>query len=530
VTVPAHSSATDPGWLLIAGIVGASLTEALAGTALTLPAAEIAGDVHATPDELAWLGMAYTAAKLIGFAFTPWLLARVEPRRALVLATLAMGVASCGAAFSVSLGPLIVLRTHQGVAGAVLLVAGQAILFMAYSAARQPVIQALFAIGAVVAPATIAPALQGWLVDSRSWSWVFFGGVPVSLVAAGLLISAGSPRLPAAERRPFDGIGLVPFGVALLALSYLLGQGSRWNWFETSRIVWAVLIAAAGLALFATRQAMAPRRALFDLSIFAVADFAFAFVVSFVAGAALFGSAYLIPAFAVSLLAFTPTAAGFLLLPSSGLFAASLLLAAWLMQARGLPPIATVPLGILLVMAAMALLAGSNSHSDAADMMPAILLRGLGLGFLFLSITLIAFSGLPRAGLAMGIAIFDIGRQLGGLIGVAGLQTMIDHRVAANEAILSAVLAGGTPAVEQRLATVAAFLAERGMDAAAATRTATALLGRALGGQATAIAFDSAFAAVALLFVAAAPAIVAVRVLLIRLGQRRMSSSEGERA
>src|SRR3546814_8134276 len=87
-----------------------------------------------------------------------------------------------------------------------------------------------------------------------------------------------------------------------------------------------------------------------------------------------------------------------------------------------------LPFGILTVMTAMWMLSGSSGESGAHDMMPAILLRGFGLGCLFLSITLIAFSKLPPAALAFGIGIFNIGRQLGGLIGVAGLQTLIDHR------------------------------------------------------------------------------------------------------
>lgn len=129
-------------------------------------------------------------------------------------------------------------------------------------------------------------------------------------------------------------------------------------------------------------------------------------------------------------LGFTPTAAGELLLPSAAAFIGALLLAAFLMQACRLPPIATVPAGILLIMTAMWLLSRSSGESGADEMMPAILLRGLGLGFLFLSITLIAFNELPPAQLAFGIPIFNIGRQLGGLI---GLQTVIDHQVAANQ-------------------------------------------------------------------------------------------------
>ena len=154
---------------------------------------------------------------------------------------------------------------------------------------------------------------------------------------------------------------------------------------------------------------MAKGQGLLDFTLFKSDDFCFAFIVSFVAGAALLGSAYLIPSFAVSVLAFRPTDAGQLLLPSSALFICTLLIAAFLMQVRRVPPVATVPFGILMFMIAMWMLSGSTGESGADDMMAAILLRGFGLGFLFLSITLIAFSNLNERNLAFGIGLFDTG-------------------------------------------------------------------------------------------------------------------------
>ena len=198
------------------------------------------------------------------------------------------------------------------------------------------------------------------------------------------------------------------------------------------------MIGAATLLAFLGQQVMAKGRGLLDFTLFRSDDFSFAFIVSFVAGAALFGSAFLIPSFAVSVLAFTPTDAGLLLLPSGAFFIGTLLIAAFLMQVRRVPPVATVPFGILMIMVAMWMLSGSTSESGADDMMAAILLRGFGLGFLFLSITLIAFSNLNDRNLASGIGLFNTGRQLGGLMGVAGLQTLIDHNVAANVAVLGA--------------------------------------------------------------------------------------------
>ncbi|MCA1403998.1 MFS transporter [Ensifer sp. IC3342] len=530
VAVAPSRGRSETGALLIAGIVLATLTEAIASTVLSLGRGDIIGDTYATPDEFAWLDVGYTALKLIGFMTVPWLMGRTNPLSLIIVATLAMG-AACGiAAVTARLDFLIALRMIQGFSGATLIVGGQAIIFLAYPRSRQPILQALFAMGSVVAPATIAPALQGWLLDSQSWTWIFFSVVPVALAAAGLLMVADSPTPVRTPHRPFDWLGFSLISVALFCFTYVFSQGSRWDWFEEPRILWLTVTGTAALLTFLGQQVLAQGQGLLDFALFKSDDFLFAFIVSFVAGAALFGSAYLIPSFAVSVLAFTPTDAGQLLLPSGALFIAALLIAAFLMQVRHVPPFATVPFGILMIMIAMWMLSGSTSESGANDMMAAILLRGFGLGFLFLSITLIAFSKLDGRNLASGIGLFNTGRQLGGLIGVAALQTLIDHNVAGNVVVLGASVTSGRPAVIERLAAATAMLSAKGMDAAVAARATTSLLGRAVTGQSTVIAFDTAFNAVALLFVFAAPVLVAIKIGIGRYAKVRavqLSKTQG---
>lgn len=502
--------------LLVAGIMLSVLTEALAGTVLSLGRVDMIGDLHATPDEFAALDISYTAAKLLGFLLAGWLIAHLPPRRLVVGATLVMGAACALAAVTTRLDALVALRAVQGMAGGLLLVGGQVLLFVNFPRHRQPLLQALFALGAVVAPSTVAPALEGWLVDTLSWTWIFLMTVPAALAGAGLLVLVGDGQPESGEPRRFDRIGVVLLAAMLGAATYVLSIGSRWNWFETPRIGWLALASVVLLLVLLGRLAIAGRSALIDVTPFRSADFAFAFVVSFVAGAALFGSAYLIPTFALSQLAFPATDAGLLLLPSSVVFAASLFLSACLIRFRSLNPFATVPLGILLIMVAMWLLSGSTAESAPADLLPAILLRGLGLGFLFLSITLIAFGKLPLPALATGIGLFNAGRQVGGMMGVAGLQTLIDGNTARNGVALAAHITAGTPAVIQRLGATAAQLMREGLDAVTAERIATGSLARAAAGQASIIAFETAFVAIALLFVCAAPGLILVRLALSR--------------
>ncbi|WP_192356255.1 DHA2 family efflux MFS transporter permease subunit [Mesorhizobium mediterraneum] len=513
------------GALLVAGIILATLTEAIASTVLSLGRGDIIGDTYATPDEFAWLDVGYTAPKLIGFMAAAWLMNRVSPRCLIVGSTIAMGAACALAAITTQLDLLVVLRVMQGFSGGVLLVAGQTIIFLAYPRRPQPILQALFAIGSVVAPATIAPAFEGWLLDSQSWMWIFFSVVPVALAAAGFLLLADCPAPVKAGPRPFDWLGFSLLSTALFCFTYVFGQGSRWDWFEERHIVCLTVVGTATLLAFLGQQVIAKGQGLLDFTPFRSDDFSFAFIVSFVAGAALFGSAFLIPSFAVSVLAFTPTDAGLLLLPSGALFIGALLIAAFLMQVRRVPPIATVPFGILMIMVAMWMLSGSTIESGADDMMPGILLRGLGLGFLFLSITLIAFGKLNHQNLASGVGLFNTGRQLGGLVGVAWLQTLIENNVAANVAVLGANVTEGIPAVSERLATTTAMLAAKGMDPVAAGRASTSLLGRAVAGQSTVIAFDTAFNAVALLFVVAAPVLVTIKIGLARYMRKRTEQS-----
>src|SRR3546814_2134557 len=80
------------------------------------------------------------------------------------------------------------------------------------------------------------------------------------------------------------------------------------------------------------------------------------------------------------------------------------------------------------------------------------------------------------------------------------LQTSIDHDLVHNQTVLGAAIQTGSPALAERIAATTDLLVSRGVEASAAAKTATAMVGRAVGGQGAVIAFDTAFNLVALLF------------------------------
>lgn len=507
-------------WLLLSFLSIAAVMDAINSTVLVVTRGHIMGATHATPDEVAWVNMAYLAAKLTSLPLAAWLTLRIQPSRLILSATLVLIVSAIGSAATDDLAMLIGWRIAQGAAGALLLVVAQTVLFEIFPRSRQGVVQACFAFATIMAPTTLSPALQGWIVDSLSWFWIFLANVPLGL--AGLLASILLSDAPDRQRPSgrFDWTGLAILGVMMTSFVFVTQEGNRYDWFEEPKIVTLSLIGLAAAVMFVAWQILAQKRgALIDLRVFRDEHFSFGFIVSFVAGCALFGSAFVIPAFATGVLDMSPTYAGLLLLPSGLLVCVGLLAAGALIAFKGIEPVKPIPLGILCFMTAMRMLSGSTSASGLPDMVPALLLRGLGLGFLFVSLTMVTLHDLRPQVLAHGVALFNAGRQMGGQIGIAGLSTYLDQQNALNRSVLSHHLSPGNPELVQRQEAVANLLAARGYPPEEAGTAAFAVIQKALAQQMATLSFNECFLAIALLFIVAAPFLVTTKLVLARLAR-----------
>ena len=113
IIAAAPSRARSAAGALFAGIMLATLTDALASTVLSLGRGYIIGDTHATPDEFAWLDIGHTAMKLIGFLAASPLMQRVDAHRLIIGSTLVMGAACGMTLMTARLDLLIALRIVQ---------------------------------------------------------------------------------------------------------------------------------------------------------------------------------------------------------------------------------------------------------------------------------------------------------------------------------------------------------------------------------------------------------------------------------
>jgi DHA2 family multidrug resistance protein len=371
-------------------------------------------------------------------------------------------------------------------------------------------------------PATIAPALQGWITDTVSWSWIFALNLPAGFAGLFIVCRAvnghGSPEKPAVR---FDIIGLMLLGCSIACLVYVLQEGSRYDWFEEPKILYLTFAGSVTLILLIIWEMWSQNQgALIDSRVFRDPHFTFGFIVSFVAGFALFGSAFIIPLFATNVLDLSPTHSGLLLLPSGALIGFGHLLAGGLIQIKRVPPFKFIPIGVICLMTGMWLLSGSTVDSGAPDMSGALLLRGFGLGLMFVALTMVTLGDLSGSCINHGVGLFNFGRQMGGLIGIAFLQTYLDRQIALNRGVLAQYLTPDAKALSERQDMIIGLLGERGYDAADVASAAIAMLQKSLQTQVAVLSFNEAFLAIALLFVFAAPVLIAIQILQKLTGGR----------
>jgi DHA2 family multidrug resistance protein len=504
----------------VTAIIAMLALDGVNGTLLVVNRGAVAGSFAAVPDEAAWLNIAYLAAKITAFALSPRLLERFGPWRSLLVAS--MGLASSTAALGLTTGALgsaMACRVAQGALGGLLLVAGQSLVFALQPARRQPLLQALLALPIVVLPTTIAPALHGWSTDTHAWQLLFLLSGAIGMLGCGALAIAGGQDRPDASTRLPGAAVCVLLALVTTGLVYVLQQGARHDWFDDPGFVDAclwTLLAVAGLALALARS----KTPLFATAVFRDARFSFGFCATFAAGFVLFGSASAISLFAANVLQLAPMHVGQVTLSSSIMVVLGLLSAGLVIQYTRARVELPIPVGIVLFMAGMWLLSRATPDSGRDELAVATWCRGLGMGALFMSLTMLALGHLEQRLRAHGVALFNLGRQVGSLAGSAFVLSWLEWRVPAHMTVLSQYLVDGRPAVEAGRAALADALVAQGVDASQGPVAALAALARLLGTQSAARAFDELFLGFGAFFLVAIPVLVTIRVLLDRARRR----------
>ncbi|HEY1655409.1 MAG TPA: DHA2 family efflux MFS transporter permease subunit [Candidatus Tumulicola sp.] len=450
-------------WLIVAGVMGATLLQVLDATIVNVALPTIQGNMGANFDEGAWIVTGYIIAAVIVIPLTPWLQQLMGRRQYYVAAIVGFTIASALCGISRSLDELVFFRILQGLCGGGLISTGQAIMRDTFPAKQLGLSQALTSIGAIIGP-SIGPTLGGILTDQLSWNWVFYINIVPGIVAA--LLCAALLRNPTRRPRPgVDGVGLALLAAGLGSLQYVLDEGERYDWFADGNIAVTAVFSVCSLAALAWWELRVVRNPIVDLRIlFSNRTVGAGCLLAMTLAFSLFGGVILTPQFQQSLLNFTATLSGESILLRAIAIAVMTPVTLILLSRFHVKPAILLAIGFVIVALANVNTAQVLTTDSAfGTFVYPLVLGGLGFGMLFVPLSVAVLGSVRGADTQKATSLLSLCQQLGGSISTAFLVTLLDRRTAFHLDALAGTITLHSPAVARALANHAPIAAIAGL-------------------------------------------------------------------
>ncbi len=441
---PLAPAAERSRWIALIVLCAGFLMIILDQTIVNVALPSIQSDLHFSQSSLAWVVNAY----LIAFGGLLLLVGRLGDligRRRIFLAGLTVfTTASLVCGLADDRGLLIGARFVQGVGGAM---TSAVILGMIVTMFPRPSEQAR-AIGVysfvAAAGGAIGLLAGGVLTQAINWHWIFFVNLPIG-VATGVLTTRLLPDdAGVGLKQGADAPGALLLVTSLMLAVYTIVEAGHYGWGSAHTLGFGAA-AVALLASFVVRQATAAQP-LIPLRVFRSRTVTVANLMQVLMVAGMFGVFFLGALYLQRVLRYDAVEVGLAFLPVAvGIAALSLRVTARFMMRFGAKP--TLLAGLVLVAAGLVVFRGAPVSADyVTDILPAMLLLGVGAGLVFPALMTLAMSATTpeESGLASGLV--NTTQQVGGALGLAVLATLATTRTGtlqAHGASTAAALTGG---------------------------------------------------------------------------------------
>jgi EmrB/QacA subfamily drug resistance transporter len=421
-------TATDSSrtrWLALFVLCMGTLMIVLDTTIVNVALPSIKAGLHFSTTSLAWVVNGYLLT-FGGFLLLGGRLGDLYGHRRMFIGGIALfTLASLACGLSSSQGLLVGARIVQGFGGAVVSAVSLSLtMFLFVEQAERAKAMGIF--GFVAAGGGSLGAMLGGIVtDVLSWHWIFLVNVPI-----GIAVCIASLRLLPAHREQvqtrLDVAGAVLITAAMMIAVYAIANGNTAGWTSTKTL--GLLAAAlALLGLFVVREMRAPAP-LMPLSIFKLRNLATANVVAIMWAAAMFAWFFLSAFYMQRVLHFSPLQVGLAFLPANVIMGAfSIGLSAMLVMRFGIRR--PLSIGLLLAAAGLALFARAPVHgSFLPDILPSMLLLGLGGGMAFNPMLLAAMGDVDPTDSGLASGVVNTSFMMGGALGLAILASLAASR------------------------------------------------------------------------------------------------------
>ncbi|NLR82153.1 DHA2 family efflux MFS transporter permease subunit [Chitinophaga eiseniae] len=489
-----------------------ALLEIVDTTIVNVALNDMRGNMGATLSEIGWVITAYAIGNVIIVPMTSWLSQQFGRRNYFAASIIIFTVSSFLCGNSTTMVELILFRFIQGLGGGALLVTSQTIITESYPPEKRGIAQAIYGLGVIIGP-TLGPPLGGYITDNYSWPYIFYINIPIGVIATLLTLQfVRSPKYgkkKSISEIDFLGIGLL--AVMVGSLQFVLERGQEDDWFNDPTITLLTVISASSLFFFIWRELTTPNP-IVELRVLKDGNLRVGTILSFIMGFGLYGSTFIIPLYTQGSLGWTATQSGMLMIPAALTTAFMMPLIGKLLE-KGVPQQYLVAAGMFLFFGfcfwGYKIITPADTGADAFFWM--LIVRGVGMGLLFIPITTLSLSGLKGQQIGQGAAFTGMMRQLGGSFGVALITTFMARQNMLHRNDLVAKLDTNNPDVINRVNGLAHSFAAKGMDADKALGSGYKLLDYSITKQAAILSYMDVFLYLGLMFLICVPFVLMVK-------------------
>ena len=498
-----------------------ALLEIVDTTIVNVALTNMRGSLGATLTDVAWVITAYAIANVIVIPMTSWLSQQFGRRNYFAVSIIIFTVSSFLCGNATNIWELVAFRFVQGLGGGALLVTAQTIITESYPVAKRGMAQAIYGMGVIVGP-TLGPPLGGYLVDHFSWPYIFYINIPIGIIATLLTLTfVKSPKYgEKLKANQVDWWGILFLTAFIGSLQFVLEHGQQDDWFNDHLIVILSIISLVGLLLFIWRE-LTYEHPIVNLGVLKDGNLRIGVVMCFILGFGLYGSTLIIPIYTQSILGWTATDAGLLLIPGSITTAFMMPIIGNLIQ-KGVPQGYMVGLGFVIFFLFTFMMRNIMTPDTGIEhMFWPLILRGVGLGLLFVPITTLSLSTLSGKSIGEGAAFTGMMRQLGGSFGIAIITTFITRFSQEHRVNLVSHLDGSKLEVQQRIAQLQQAFISKGFTPNQALDKAYQAMEYTITKQSTVLSYMDIFMYLGIMFLCCIPII-----FLIKRGKNKINPAD----
>jgi DHA2 family multidrug resistance protein len=483
---------------------------------VTVAVPHLTGSLGVTVEQITWVTTGFIIATVMVMPLTGFLARMFGQKRVYLFCLVLFGVGSalCGMARTLPL--LVFFRVLQGLGAGALQPTEQAILRQTFPPQEQGMAMAVFGMAVVLGPA-FGPTLGGYIVDNYSWPWIFYINVPVCIVSLLMVtrfvhepedVRAAMHVMAVRQRKNLDWSGIALLIVGLGTMQYVLEEGNRNDWFASGEIKIITLVALVSLVALVIRELSAAYPAV-DFSLFRDMVFTSGTLIGAVMFAMLMTVTFLLPLYMQTMLGFSAMQSGLALMPRSLTMLVVMPIVGRIYNK--VSPRIVVAFGILLFAYTAWLMGHYTLATSSQGIVNVLIIQGVAFSCLFIPLTTMALSTIPRHRMPDATGLNALLRQTGGSVGLAVFATVLTRYATRMRGAMLSSVTMSRPEVMARVQSVQSMLAGRGLDPLAAQSTARRMIDLQVRQQSMVLAFEKLFMLSGICFLCVLPLVFLLR-------------------